>query len=352
MVISRVRFHLAHLARPCPTSPDLARSLARCSRHGGRLAPPPAARLAVPMSVPVPKAPSGALAFSGGTLMQAPVPTKTEPATSSGVGHSSSAAISAASSVAPCAARLQPQSAGVVLQSAGSALRSWSTAGGADSATDAGMVSLWDTGGAVVAAGLSAFFRAVKCRSIGVAEVASEAGWAQGLFPRRDLRTKADATDVSSGHRIPAAARGQGQIATTSDQKIPVNTAEEADRPARTDEAARSYIEKVRAKKASGKTSSENSDGVLVTAQQKKRQEEIIMGMAAVADTFLRRLAAQGVRPDENPLLTYSQAGHCAARGSHAHHRADQLADWPRSGVRFPIKCSNHELSYALLARA
>ena len=47
-----------------------------------------------------------------------------------------------------------------------------------------------------------------------------------------------------------------------------------------------------------------------------------------------------------------SPAGHCAARGSHAHHRADQLADWPRSAVRFPIKCSNHELSYALLARA
>ena len=45
-----------------------------------------------------------------------------------------------------------------------------------------------------------------------------------------------------------------------------------------------------------------------------------------------------------------SPAGHCAARGSHAHHRADQLADWPRSAVRFPIKCSNHELSYALLA--
>ena len=47
-----------------------------------------------------------------------------------------------------------------------------------------------------------------------------------------------------------------------------------------------------------------------------------------------------------------SQAGHCAARGSRAHHRADQLADWPRSAVRFPIICSNHELSYTLLARA
>eukprot|EP01046_Picozoa_sp_COSAG06_P078396 COSAG06_NODE_26015_length_623_cov_2.291985_2_plen_97_part_01 len=45
-----------------------------------------------------------------------------------------------------------------------------------------------------------------------------------------------------------------------------------------------------------------------------------------------------------------SQAGHCAARGSRAHHRADQLADWPRSAVRFPIICSNHELSYTLLA--
>ena len=47
-----------------------------------------------------------------------------------------------------------------------------------------------------------------------------------------------------------------------------------------------------------------------------------------------------------------SSAGHCAARGPRAHHRLDQLADWPRSAVRFPIKCSNHELSYALLARA
>eukprot|EP01046_Picozoa_sp_COSAG06_P052946 COSAG06_NODE_9032_length_2007_cov_30.719602_1_plen_215_part_00 len=47
-----------------------------------------------------------------------------------------------------------------------------------------------------------------------------------------------------------------------------------------------------------------------------------------------------------------SPAGHCAARGSRAHHRVDQLADWPRSAVRFPIKCSNRELSCALLARA
>ena len=47
-----------------------------------------------------------------------------------------------------------------------------------------------------------------------------------------------------------------------------------------------------------------------------------------------------------------SQSGHCAARGSHVHHRADQRADWSRSAVRFPIICSNHELSYALLARA
>ena len=47
-----------------------------------------------------------------------------------------------------------------------------------------------------------------------------------------------------------------------------------------------------------------------------------------------------------------SQAGHCAARGSRAHHRVDQLADWPWSAVRFPIICSNHELSYTLLARA
>ena len=30
-----------------------------------------------------------------------------------------------------------------------------------------------------------------------------------------------------------------------------------------------------------------------------------------------------------------SQSGHCAARGSRAHHRPDQLADWPRSAVRF-----------------
>ena len=49
---------------------------------------------------------------------------------------------------------------------------------------------------------------------------------------------------------------------------------------------------------------------------------------------------------------TLSPAGHCAARGPRVHHRADQLADWPRPAVRFPIKCSNHELSYALLARA
>ena len=44
-----------------------------------------------------------------------------------------------------------------------------------------------------------------------------------------------------------------------------------------------------------------------------------------------------------------SQVGHCAARGSRAHHRPDQLADWPRSAVRF-IYIS--ELSYALFARA
>ena len=47
-----------------------------------------------------------------------------------------------------------------------------------------------------------------------------------------------------------------------------------------------------------------------------------------------------------------SPAGHCAARGPRVHHRLDHLADWPRPAVRFPIKCSNHELSYALLARA
>ena len=44
-----------------------------------------------------------------------------------------------------------------------------------------------------------------------------------------------------------------------------------------------------------------------------------------------------------------SPAGHCAARGPRAHHRVDQLADWPRSAVRF-IYIS--ELSYALFARA
>ena len=44
-----------------------------------------------------------------------------------------------------------------------------------------------------------------------------------------------------------------------------------------------------------------------------------------------------------------SPAGHCAARGSRAHHRVDQLADWPRSAVRFI--CIS-ELSYALFARA
>jgi hypothetical protein len=106
--------------------------------------------------------------------------------------------------------------------------------------------------------------------------------------------------------------------------------AEEADRPARTDAAVRSYIEKVRAKKASGKTSSENSDGVLVTAQQAKRQEEIIMGMAAVADTFLRRLASQGVRPDENPLLAYMRR-----EAQQAAHRIAAMAPQPVSrGLR------------------
>ena len=45
----------------------------------------------------------------------------------------------------------------------------------------------------------------------------------------------------------------------------------------------------------------------------------------------------------------WSQSGHCAARGSRAHHIVDQLADWPRSAVRF-IYIS--ELSYALFARA
>ena len=68
----------------------------------------------------------------------------------------------------------------------------------------------------------------------------------------------------------------------------------------------------------------------------------------------------RGLQRDHEPRSTCfrsaprpsSQTGHCAARGSHAHHHADQLADWPRSAVRFPIKCSNHELSYALLARA
>ena len=46
---------------------------------------------------------------------------------------------------------------------------------------------------------------------------------------------------------------------------------------------------------------------------------------------------------------TLSPAGNCAARGPRAHHRVDQLADWPRSAVRF-IYIS--ELSYALFARA
>ena len=55
---------------------------------------------------------------------------------------------------------------------------------------------------------------------------------------------------------------------------------------------------------------------------------------------------------DTQPACPLSPAGYCAARGPRAHHRVDQLADWPRSAVRFPIKCSNHELSYALLARA
>ena len=68
----------------------------------------------------------------------------------------------------------------------------------------------------------------------------------------------------------------------------------------------------------------------------------------------------RGLQPHREPrstsfrsaACTLSPAGHCAARGPRVHHRADQLADWPRPAVRFPIKCSNHELSYALLARA
>ena len=49
-----------------------------------------------------------------------------------------------------------------------------------------------------------------------------------------------------------------------------------------------------------------------------------------------------------------SPAGHCAARGSRAHHRVDQLADWPRSAVRFILYSyiMISELSYALFARA
>ena len=47
-----------------------------------------------------------------------------------------------------------------------------------------------------------------------------------------------------------------------------------------------------------------------------------------------------------------SPAGHCAARGPRAHHRVDQLADWPRSAVRFILYSYISELSYALFARA
>ena len=82
----------------------------------------------------------------------------------------------------------------------------------------------------------------------------------------------------------------------------------------------------------------------------------------AVASVCMREDAAarRGLQCHREPRSTcfwsvaypLSPTGHCAARGSRAHHRLDQLADCPRSAVRFPIKCSNHELSYALLARA
>ena len=65
----------------------------------------------------------------------------------------------------------------------------------------------------------------------------------------------------------------------------------------------------------------------------------------AVASVCMREDAAarRGLQRHREPRSTcfwsaaypLSPAGHCAARGSRAHHRLDQLADWPRSAVRF-----------------
>ena len=65
----------------------------------------------------------------------------------------------------------------------------------------------------------------------------------------------------------------------------------------------------------------------------------------AVASVCMREDAAarRGLQCHREPRSTcfwnaaypLSPTGHCAARGSRAHHRLDQLADWPRSAVRF-----------------
>ena len=65
----------------------------------------------------------------------------------------------------------------------------------------------------------------------------------------------------------------------------------------------------------------------------------------AVASVCMREDAAarRGLQCHREPRSTscwsaacpMSPTGHCAARGSRAHHRPDQLADWPRSAVRF-----------------
>ena len=47
-----------------------------------------------------------------------------------------------------------------------------------------------------------------------------------------------------------------------------------------------------------------------------------------------------------------SQVGHCAARGSRAHHRADQLADWPRSHQSGPRARTISMMSPSAAARS
>ena len=77
------------------------------------------------------------------------------------------------------------------------------------------------------------------------------------------------------------------------------------------------------------------------------RTRRILGGRAAQAAASVRMhdgaATRRGLQRHREPRSTsfwsvacpLSPAGHCAARGSRAHHRPDQLADWPRSAVRF-----------------